>query len=295
MAFTWPAVRCHQVRIRPNDDCLAWLLYRADWIAVNEPPMIAGWDIYFENKWDQYCWSGLDLEVDTLGLLKTIVIQVDGVTLNDPATGLGFFPVQTDGRKVVHLTLPWGRGHVFHFVATDANPGQLFEHRWFLVDEPSEQHNWNQPFTILGSRADKWLKAVVFECDTFGQDKSVTIEADGVVVETLVVNTNGRKVVQLALPTGEKLGRVWRFFPVDHQPSRLLLAPADFRRGAVRARAGRRRKSTTTKRGSGHRLRRGQHHDQGRRPTCCSPSRRISTSTGPPRWSTPTSSRRRTT
>jgi hypothetical protein len=220
VAFTWPAVRCHQVRIRPNDDCLAWLLYRADWIAVNEPPMIAGWDIYFENKWDQY-YTGLDLEVDTLGLLKTIVIQVDGVTLNDPATGLGFFPVQTDGRKVVHLTLPWGRGHVFHFVATDANPGQLFEHRWFLVDEPSEQHNWNQPFTILGSRADKWLKAVVFECDTFGQDKSVTIEADGVVVETLVVNTNGRKVVQLALPTGEKLGRVWRFFPVDHQPSRL--------------------------------------------------------------------------
>jgi hypothetical protein len=218
LSFSWAAVPARQVRVRPSDACKFWLLYRADWIFTPEPPRIAAWDIHFENAWDQY-YTGLDLYCDTSNLVKQVEVYVDETRLSDPATGLTYFPVQANGRRVVHLTLPWGRGHVFRFRAVDSNPGLLYSHRWHLEPEPSEQANWNQNFSVYGTRADKYLKAVIFECDTFGQNKSVGIEADGVVVETLSVNANGRKVVQKALTT-QQLGRVWRVFPSDGNPGR---------------------------------------------------------------------------
>ena len=226
LAFSWAGVPAHMMRIRPDDDCKFWILYRADWIFQPEPPRIARWDVHWENGWDQY-YTGLDLYCDTANVEKRIEVYVDEQILTNPATGLTYFPVQANGRRVVHLTLPWGRGHVFRFIATDANVGYLFSHRWHLQEEPSEQANWNQNFSIYGTRADKYLKAVVLECDTFGQNKSVQVEADGTNVETLTVNTNGRKVVQIALAT-QQLGRVWRIFPVDGNPGRLYSAQPVF-------------------------------------------------------------------
>lgn len=225
LAFSWAAVPARQVRLRPTD-ANPWLIFRADWIAQPEPPRIAAWDIHFENSWDQY-YTGLDLYCDTAGATKQIEVSVDGVVLTDAGTGLAFFSIVANGRKVVHLTFTPGRGHVFRFRALDANPGLLYDHRWHLEAEPSEQANWNQNFSVYGSRADKYLKAVIFECDTFGQNKSVQIEADGVVVETLSVNANGRKVVQKAL-TIQQLGRVWRLLPADQNPGRLYSAQPVF-------------------------------------------------------------------
>jgi len=224
--FSWAALPAHQVRIRPSDECKFWVLYRADWIALPEPPRISKWDIHFENSWDQY-YTGLDLYCDTLGQEKRVEVYVDEVQLTDPFTGNTYFSVTANGRRVVHLTFLAGRGHVFRFKAIDDNVGLLYTHRWHLQEEPSEQANWNQNFSILGSRADKYLKAVIFECDTFGQNKSVRIEVDNTVVETLTVNTSGRLVRQIAL-TEQKLGRVWRMYPADGNPGRLYSAQPVF-------------------------------------------------------------------
>jgi hypothetical protein len=228
VSFSWPAVPARMVRIHPDSEiCEFWLLYRADWIWQPEPPRVSKWDIHFENAWDQY-YTGLDLYCDTAGLEKRVEVFVDEVQLtNDLAGGLTYWPIVANGRRVVHLTLPWGRGHVFRFRAIDDNPGLLYQHRWHLQEEPSEQANWNQNFSIFGTRADKWLKAVIFECDTFGANKQVQIEVDGATVETLTVNANGRRVVQLAL-TVQQLGRVWRMFPVDGNPARLYTAQPIF-------------------------------------------------------------------
>lgn len=209
--FSWAGVQASQVRIRPNDDCKAWQLFRADWIYQAEPPKMARWDSYFENGWDQY-YTGLDLYCDTYGQDKTIEVYVDEVLISTTT-------INTFGRKVWHITLPWGRGHVFRFVATDANPGVLYDFRWHLDPEPSEQTNWNQNFTTQSALYDKWLKGVVFECDTFGEDKTVTVECDGVVVETLTINADDRKVVQKSFP--QHLGRVFRVYPTDSNPGRL--------------------------------------------------------------------------
>lgn len=216
--FSWPAVQAHLFRVRPDDECKAWILYRADWIAVEEPPRIAGWDIHFENAWDVY-YTGLDLYCDTGGVTKTVEVYADGVLVVNPATGGTTFSVTANGRQVVHLTLTWGRAHVLRFVATDPNPGLLYDHRWHTEPEPSEQANWNQNFSDDGTLADKWFKAFAMEIDTKGQTKMVNIEVDGVVVETLPVTTDGRKVVQMSLAQ-QHLGRVLRVFPVDANPSR---------------------------------------------------------------------------
>lgn len=217
--ISWPAVPAHMVRIRPDDDCKFWLLYRADWLSLPEPPRVSRWDIHFENAWDQY-YTGLDLYCDTSGAEKRVEVYVDEVRLNNPATGLSYFSVTANGRRVVHLTLPWGRGHVFRFKAIDDNPGLLYQHRWHLDPEPTEQANFLANFTPYGSLADKYLKAILMEVDTYGQNKTINVEADGVVVDTLTINTNGRQVVQPTLSV-QKLGRVWRMFPVDSNPGRL--------------------------------------------------------------------------
>lgn len=222
LPFSWPAAVANQVRIRPVNECGPWLLYRADWIFQPEPPRIAGWDIYFENGWDQYL-TGVDLFCNTEGATKRIVVEVDGTALVNPATSQAFWDISANGRQVVHLTLPWTRGHVLHLYATDTHVGQLFEHRWHTESEPSEQANWNQPFTIMGTQADKYVKAVILEIDTFGATKTIQMQADEhEAVRTFTVNTTGRKVVQVAFP--QFLARVVRIWPTDANPSRLYSA-----------------------------------------------------------------------
>lgn len=217
--YSWPGLPAHQVRIRPDDACVGWLLYRADWLSHKEPPLIVDWDIHWENGWDQY-YTGLDLYCDTFGQTKQIQIEVDGVVLTDPQTLNPWWDVTTTGRQVVHLTLPWGRGHVFHFIAIDANPGQLYDHKWHLVAEPAEQWNFNEVFTVAGTLSDKWLKGVLVEIDTFGQDKVVEVDVDDIpaAVSLPTVNTSGRLVVHVSFP--QVRGRVFRLFSTDGVPCR---------------------------------------------------------------------------
>jgi hypothetical protein len=214
VAFSWPALPANQVRVHPNDDCLAWILYRADWNYQPEPPRIARWDIHFENGWDQY-YTGLDLYCDTQGQTKLIVIEVDSVPLINPDDGTIFWPIFAPSRQVVHLTLPWGRGHVFRFYAVDDFPGLLYQHRWHLVEEPSEQANFNEVFTVAGTLADKWIKGVLIEIDTFGQDKVIEIDVDDIpaAIALPTVNTLVRSVVHLSFP--QLRGRVLRLYSTD--------------------------------------------------------------------------------
>ncbi len=209
--FSWPAVHVDMIRLRPTGDCASWMLFGQGWITDAEPPRISKWDANAENHWDTYC-TGLDLEIDTFGADKTIDVLIDGALIKTQT-------VNATGRLVRHITLPWTRGHVYRFHATDTNPGLLYAHRWQLEEEPSEQTNWSQNYTVAGTLSDKWLKGILLECDTFGQDKSVTVEIDQVVVHTQIVNTTNRQVVHIAFPQAR--GRVFRIYPIDDNPGRL--------------------------------------------------------------------------
>lgn len=220
--LSWPAVHADMVRIEPYNDVglvTPWRLYAVDWLQSPEPPRVSGWDSNWEAKGDTY-HTGLDLEVDTLGAAKRVEVWVDQVRLADPATGLPYWTVTASGRQLVHLTLPWGRGHLYRFVAIDTNPGLLYSHQWILAPEPGEQTNWNEPFTVEGTLGDKYIKGVLVDCDTFGQPKTLEIQVDGVAVATWVLTQNGRGVQHFSLPT-QVLGRVLRLWPTDANPGRL--------------------------------------------------------------------------
>lgn len=223
LQFSWAAVKADQVRLRPTVPSTGWMLFRADWVLSPEPPRVAGWDSNWENLGDTY-YTGLDLEVNTLNAVKQVEVWVDQTRLTDPATGLSYFPVQANGRRLVHLTLSPGRGHVYRFVAVDANPGLLYGHVWHTDEEPSEQANWNQNFTVGGTLTDKAVKGVLLECDTFGQTKTVDVELDGETITTLAVTHAGRLVKHYAFaPDADRtnIGRVLRLRPTDIFPSRL--------------------------------------------------------------------------
>lgn len=208
--FSWPAVHGNLVRLRPTDDN-PWTLWRADWLSSAEPARIAVWDTNWEAPGGDRYYTGLDLECDTLGLEKTIQVYVD-------QTLIGTYPITANGRRYLHVTLPTGRGHLFRFVATDSHPGLLYAHQWLTTEEPREQSNWNAGFTTWNSLSDKYLKGLIIEADTFGQAKTVTVEVDGAVAQTLSVTHTGRSVKNYAFP--QVLGRVFRVIPTDSFASR---------------------------------------------------------------------------
>lgn len=212
LQFSWPAVKADQIRIRATSDCTFWMLYKVEWLRAPEPPRIAGWDSNYENLGDTY-YTGLDLECDTFGREKWIEVYVDQSRITNPETGLTYFPITAQGRRVVHLTFGPERGHIYRFVATDGNPGLLYSRVWHVDEEPSEQANWNQNYTIGGTLTDKSIKGVLIECDTFNQLKTVRVEGDGSLITTLVVQHNGRLVKHYAFPA--TVARVLRLRPTD--------------------------------------------------------------------------------
>jgi hypothetical protein len=216
--WSWPVVKADMVRVHPKNDCKWLMLFGYQWLKQAEPPRVAVWDSNWENHYDTY-YTGLDLEVDTFGRQKKVAVWVDQVQLTDPATGLPYFTITATGRAVVHLTFGPGRGHVYRFNALDANPGLLYGHRWHLEEEPSEQTNWNQNYTLAGTLTNKAVKGVLIEADTFGAAKTVQVQLDGAVAATLSVNHSGRQVQHYSFASAT--GRVLRLLPTDNNPSRL--------------------------------------------------------------------------
>ena len=215
--FSWPVVKADQVRVRFIGECEPLILWKETWLWDPEPPRISKWDSNWENLGDSY-YTGLDIECDTFGQNKTIRVWVDQVNINNPAGGTTF-TINTNGRQTVHLTLGPERGHIYRFDASDDNVGLLYSHKWYVDAEPSEQHNWNQNYSIEGTLGDKAIKGILLECDTFGEDKLLRIEVDGVLHVTRTVNVDGRSVVQLSWP--QAIGRVIRVLPIDNNPGRL--------------------------------------------------------------------------
>jgi hypothetical protein len=216
--FTWPVIKADLVRIRPTGTCAAWQLYRLDWLDYVEPPRVAGWDTGWENLTDAYI-TGIDLECDTFGLNKTVQLWIDQVLIQT-------FTVNALGRQTLALTvntpLPTPgpvRGRVFRLVSTDANQGLLYTWKFIIEKEPGLQTNWNQNLTIWSNPADKFLKGLIIEADSFGANKTLSIEVDGVVATTITVLHQGRTVNQISFP--QILGRVFRIYPTDANPGRL--------------------------------------------------------------------------
>ncbi len=210
--LSWPGVRADQVRLVPQDDA-PWLLYHLEWQAQAEPARQGSWDSNEEVLGDTY-YTGLDLVLDTAGLPATLTCYVDGQLIHTQT-------VTATGKQLVHVTFGPGYGHVYRFYLTAQVGAALtvYQWTWQVQGVPGEQTNWNRNFEVAGTLTDKWVKGVLLECDTGGQTKSVRVEADGVLQQTLSVTAAGRQVVHLSFP--QFRGRVLRLLPTDPHLSRL--------------------------------------------------------------------------
>ncbi len=216
--FSWLAVRAEQVRLRPLDPCETVVLYSCQWHSMAEPPRTARWDSGFEDKGDTY-YTGLDLICDTQGQTKTIELYVDG-------TSIGNRTVNTPNKRRVHFTFGPARGHVYRFLTTDDNGGYLYGWEWQLQQEPQEQANWNQNYSAAGTLTEKYLTGIQLDCDTNGVTKTVEVQVDGVAVQTLQVNQNGRGILHFSWPVVK--GKLFRLLPTDTAPGRLYEHKWDF-------------------------------------------------------------------
>lgn len=222
LQFSWATARAEQVRLRPITPCGPWRLFSIQWDHTAEPPRVGYWDTHAEQLGDSY-FTGIDLDVNTFGATKQVLVEIDGTLVTNQATGTTVFTLPAvNGRRWVHFTFNAQtpiRGHVARVYSTDGVLGMLFGWKWWRDEEPPEQYNWNQNFTIEAAMNDKAVKGVVLECDTFNVAKTVRIEIDGTLVATKTVTANGRSVVNLTWPQG--IGRVLRLYPTDVNPGRL--------------------------------------------------------------------------
>lgn len=163
--------------------------------------------------------TGLNMVIDTFGASKTIELYAQ---IGDAAPAL--ISTQTipavSGRRQVDISLPTPiRGHLYKFQFTDSNPYELYNYAWVTTPEPSEQANLNGQFENAGTLADKYVKGVLVEIDTFGTNKTLAVQIDGTTHTTLTANANGRQVLQFSFAQG--LGRVLRLIATDTNPGRM--------------------------------------------------------------------------
>src|ERR1019366_7187451 len=114
---------------------------------------------------DKYI-TGILLECRTAGLNKLVQVEIDGsvvetLTINNPE------------RRTSNFNLPGGPyfGKVVRLLLTcDLIPIQIWAKKWLFDKEPDSTAGFAvQNWSVLGTRADKYVKGVILECETFGQ------------------------------------------------------------------------------------------------------------------------------
>jgi len=82
-----------------------------------------------------------------------------------------------------------------------------------FIEQPDTTIDRPTDWDVLGRLTDKYVKGILIECNTFGSNKSVIVEGDGVAVVTLQVSANGRRVLEFSF--SQFKARLLRIRPTD--------------------------------------------------------------------------------
>ena len=206
------------------------------WSTVATPPQLylAGISFTFQpdetvqrvTNWDN-CGSssekystGVIIQCDTEGQQKTVVVEYiskTGVILNPSNTPL---LITTQGRQTLRFGWDSVMVDMIRLRPTDSNPWIVYGVDWLQAPEPVRDSRLGvQNWSVLYYPGDKHIKGVVLECDTEGTTKTINIEADGIVQQTISVEANGRTALPFVWP--EFLGRVIRLHATDTNVGKL--------------------------------------------------------------------------
>ena len=210
--LSWAGVIADQVRLVAEDDN-PWLLYALQWQASEEPPSQGVWDSGEEILGDTY-YTGLDLVVRGEGVASIYVDNVLVSTYDFRSTSTSPSKVTDPTVKTyLHHTFGPGYGHIYRCLISSTSGVQVYTHKWMVDGVPGEQTNWNRNFELAGTLTEKMVKGVLLECDTGGATKTVQVQADGAVAQTLSVTAAGRQVLHISFP--QFRARVLRLLPTD--------------------------------------------------------------------------------
>jgi len=220
-SFAFTPFRAEQLRFYSYDG-IPGRLYTWEWVThFVEPRFLDNWDALYEWFPTERLIKGVRINADTLGLAKSINVELDGavyttLTVNHNGRLMQFYDMPLDP-----ATNEYPRGRVARMYPTDANPAFLYAINWIAEEEPPKLANWNARWEDAGELGARWLQGFVLDADTAGATKTVIVEyypeGDGSALTTagtFDVQCTGRggKAYSLKPPV---IAHKWRLRPTD--------------------------------------------------------------------------------
>ncbi len=167
-----------------------------------------------------YVW-GCFITCDTGNSSRTVLVEY--TTNNGSITTAATLTVLADGRKKLPFTWSSVLAQQIRLRPTGScAPWIRYKIEWFSDPEPPRVAGWDSNWENFGSPADKWLKGILLEADTFNVAKTVVLDADQSLAAVSLgsLTFNGRTVQHLSF--AKVRGRLWRLRATDTNGGKLF-------------------------------------------------------------------------
>ncbi len=200
---TWAAFRGDMGSLR-SDDLVPWQLFEWEWLADKEPPLEPDLDTNWQSA-AKDCQTGyvtgVEVVMDTLNVQKTLIFEsefegtVTVLTAQEGANTLTHIRRLT---KTFSFT-PF-RAEQLRVHSIDGVRSRTYKIAWCVHPEPPVLANWDATFEDFGKFV--LLTGIAIYADTLGNAKTVRVELDGALHQTLTVNQARKEVIYPLNRTG---------------------------------------------------------------------------------------------
>lgn len=199
---TWAAFRGDLGSLRA-DTTVPWQLFEWEWLADAEPPLQDDFDTNW-NPATPDCSTGyvtgVEITMDSVNVLKTLIFESE-------FEGVITVPTATEGNTLTHngrLTKTFSftpfRSQQLRIHSTDNVTARLYDASWCVHPEPPVLANWDATFEDFGKFV--LITGIAIYADTLGNAKTVRVELDGGLHQTLTVNQGRKEVIYPLNRTG---------------------------------------------------------------------------------------------
>lgn len=165
----------------------------------------------------------INLDVQTFGATVTLTPYIDGVA----QVGLVSSVFTTTGRRMLHISIPDVRGRLIAITLESNNATRFIFYNVQYDYEPEGLTStyWFNQWSDEGHPAPKQFQQVMVDLDTRASNVTLRVDVDQSNVHSEVVNTNGRLIKTISLPTTPE-GKLIRVTLESAATVRFLVYPA---------------------------------------------------------------------
>lgn len=187
IAYPFGPLVAHGVRIIPQDN-VQWTEPEVTWIYEPYPEYVSSESFWTNggNESNKYI-TGFVLVADTNNLVAEFEVKGDDNILLETFNSKQHNGKSTHSYSFTNPVL----AHEVKLIPLNGNKIRVFG-ILLIAESYPEKLSAHTFINALNNLEDKYIRAVNLELDTFGVDTNIDIYADGVLVDTLNVNHNGR-------------------------------------------------------------------------------------------------------